>query len=173
MTDQPHPVPQPSETNTAGTTGFILSLVFLCTGGFLSPISLVVSFFGLRKEPRGLATAGVLISGLGTLAAVVIAIVLLSAGREVVDFVETQKLREQAEAEIAAGTQLVRSWIDDHGYVPDEVEGNAILREAGLDDPWERELRFELADGQWRVSSAGPDGAIDTADDVGGLWLSR
>ena len=33
-------------------------------------------------------------------------------------------------------------------------------------DGWDRELRYLVADGEGRISSAGPDGAFDTPDDV-------
>ena len=53
--------------NLVGMIGFVLSIVsLLFFFGVASPISLCVSLFGLKKEPRGFAIAGTIISALGT-----------------------------------------------------------------------------------------------------------
>lgn len=54
--------PPPKKSNALGLTGFILSLLSPCTCGLLAPIALLLSIIGLFKEPRGLATAGTVIS---------------------------------------------------------------------------------------------------------------
>ena len=68
--NQPTPSGQPHRqqgqpTNGIGLTGFIFSLVGLFLCGIPSVIGLVISAFGLRKEPRGLAIAGVIIGLIG------------------------------------------------------------------------------------------------------------
>ncbi len=56
-----------SGTNGFGLAGFIISLVSVLTFFLLSPVGLILSIIGLRKAPRGLAIAGVVIGGCFTL----------------------------------------------------------------------------------------------------------
>lgn len=56
------------------------------------------------------------------------------------------------------------------GQVP-EGEGVAVLREAGLtnfpaEDPWGGEIRYSGSGTEYEITSAGPDKAWGTADDV-------
>ncbi len=56
-----------SSENVLGLIGFVLSIVsLLLFFGAASPVSLCLSLFGLRKQPRGFAIAGTVISALGT-----------------------------------------------------------------------------------------------------------
>ena len=58
----------PPPSNGLGVAGFVLSLLgFLGTCGLLSPIGLILSLIALRKQPRGLAIAGVIIGAVGSL----------------------------------------------------------------------------------------------------------
>ena len=65
-------VVQQAPSNNLGLAGFITSLVSLLSCGLLSPISLILSFIGLFKRPRGFAIAGTIISGLELLAIILI-----------------------------------------------------------------------------------------------------
>lgn len=54
--------------NSLGTAGFICSLLGLIIScGILSPVGLVMSLIALKKQPRGLATAGVVLGIIGSL----------------------------------------------------------------------------------------------------------
>src|SRR6056297_1203570 len=55
------------ESNTLGTAGFVTSLVGWVTCGVLCPIGLLLSVIALFKAPRGMAIAGTIIGGLGSL----------------------------------------------------------------------------------------------------------
>ncbi len=58
-------VVQQQPTNGLGVGGFVTSLVSLVfTCGLLSPISLILCFIAIFKKPRGLAIAGLVISGI-------------------------------------------------------------------------------------------------------------
>lgn len=63
----PAAAPPPLGSNSMGVAGFVLSLASFATCGCLSPVALVVSLFGLRREPKTLAVAGVVLSLLGFL----------------------------------------------------------------------------------------------------------
>lgn len=54
-------------SNGLGVAGFVLSLIGLLSCGLLSPVGLILSLAGLSKEPSGLAVAGTIIGGLGSL----------------------------------------------------------------------------------------------------------
>jgi hypothetical protein len=55
------------ETNGLGTAGFVVSLVGVLTCGFLSPVGFLFSLIALFKPPRGMAIAGAVLGGLGSL----------------------------------------------------------------------------------------------------------
>lgn len=54
-------------SNSAGLAGFVISLVGLLSCGLLSPVGLIISMMGLKREPKGLAIAGVVIGLVGSL----------------------------------------------------------------------------------------------------------
>lgn len=58
---------QQAPSNGLGTAGFVVSLVGFVTCGILCPLGLLLSFFGLLKPPRGMAVAGTILGGLGSL----------------------------------------------------------------------------------------------------------
>jgi hypothetical protein len=64
------PAPQPRPTNGLGIAGFVISLVGLlggCLGAVvLCPLGLILSAIGMRREPRGLAIAGLILGIIGS-----------------------------------------------------------------------------------------------------------
>jgi len=54
-------------SNSLGLAALIVSLVATFSSGLLGPIGLILSAFGMRRRPRGLAVAGVLIGLAGSL----------------------------------------------------------------------------------------------------------
>ncbi len=58
--------PPQGGTNTLGIIGFIFSIIGFFTGIFLIP-GLILSLFGLRKKPRGLAIGGMVVGAAGLL----------------------------------------------------------------------------------------------------------
>ncbi len=67
LRDQQYRQSAGSGTNGFGLAGFIISLVSVLTMFLLAPVGLILSIIGLRKAPRGLAIAGVIIGGFFTL----------------------------------------------------------------------------------------------------------
>ena len=75
----PDPTATPTEihvhtpnSNSLATAGLIVSIVGLFTAGILSPIGLLMSIFAFFKPPRGMAVAGIVIGGLGTVVLLVL-----------------------------------------------------------------------------------------------------
>lgn len=63
-----HNAPTPTPSNGLGVAGFVTSLVgLLLTCGLLCPLGFIFSLVALRKQPRGMAIAGAVIGGLGSL----------------------------------------------------------------------------------------------------------
>lgn len=80
----PAPAPEPKPSNGVGKAGFILSIIGCCVGWFpyggfvLWFLGLLFSFIGMFKRPKGLATAGLIISLVG-LVEVIIAFTVIMA----------------------------------------------------------------------------------------------
>lgn len=156
----------PAPTNGVGTFGFIISLVgLLLTCGFLSPLGLLISFFGLFKAPRGLAIAGTVLGlvGSGVLATfgmAMLGVVMLAVG------VGQAAMIEQTKATISSARGVIEQHRADMGQLPDGVEGNKLILQ--FKDAWKRDLHYEGEQGasKFVIRSAGMDGKLNTEDDV-------
>ena len=62
MSDQPPTPGAPPPSNTMGIVGLVLGCCSFATCGLLAPLGIVFSGIGMRREPRGLAIAGLIIS---------------------------------------------------------------------------------------------------------------
>lgn len=64
-------------SNGLGVAGFVISLIGFLSCGVISPLGLILSVAGLSKEPRGLAIAGTILGGLGSIWVVVLVVLFL------------------------------------------------------------------------------------------------
>lgn len=152
----PSAPPLRSQTNGLGIAGFVVSLVGILTCGLTSPIGLILSLFALKREPRGLAIAGTVIGGLGTL--VVVGLVVMVMGNpDVWNGVKTGFTLTKAHAAIEEAR-------GEDGALPGEEEGNRLIEE--FEDGWGNPLIYELDGDHYVIRSAGPDGKFGTADDI-------
>jgi hypothetical protein len=148
-----------------GLVGFILSLcglLFAC----LFPIGMIVSLCGLGKQPKGFAIAGTVIGAVGTLLLILIFVLYgamiaacIGVASSMQPVIDTQSALSEAEGQID-------QWEIDNGELPDETVGNELI--SGINDGWERPLRYELSEDAvngYVVRSAGADGEFDTDDD--------
>ncbi len=170
---QPNPPfqtpPARAQTNGWGVAGFVVSLVgFLgsCLGGaILCPLGLIFSIIGVRREPRGLAIAGIVLGALGSVWAVVAMLIFgtLTAGCLGLAMSQVPNIIAINEA-----SQGVQKYYKEKGQLPaslDEVaaavpgtptkgkDGTAIVYT--VDDAHSFTLRLP-----------GPDGAMNTKDDI-------
>ena len=157
---------QQSQSNGLGIAGFVISLIsLLCLGGLASPLSLIMCAFGMRKEPKGLAIAGLILSIIGTLFAIPIflfgflGVILGALGIGVAIQVEA------AQSEMSEIAQAIRAVEISEGSTP------ASLGELDLDvglttDPWGNAYVYETTETGWRLSSWGFDEVAGTTDDV-------
>ena len=159
-----------NRSNGFGLAGFITALVGIVSCGLLSPIGVILSAIGLRKEPRGFAIAGLVIGLLGSiwlvlggLALGVMCAGLAAAGIKVGDLMPYGQTIDQMET----AQRAVASYVSAHnGELPADMA--TFLGDQGLNlaDAWKNAIRVERTDGGFRVWSAGPDGQFDSKDDV-------
>jgi hypothetical protein len=149
--------------NVPGLVGFIFSIVGLVTCGLLSPIAAVLSGVGMRREPRGLAIAGLVIGIVGTLELAAIATIMgvgyFAAKRASVILTSTFTTLSNSEM---ASRSVLASTVG--GALPEDADGNTAI--VGNVDGWGRPFRYHKFN-EWRseIRSAGADGLFDTADD--------
>lgn len=157
--------PPQSSSNTAGLIGFILSIVSLATCGVLSPIALLVSVFGLFKQPRGLASAGAVISGLTTLAIGGFFLMMALASKASYDEVQSAVMKAQTRDSLKNASRQIEQYRDEHGELPLGVEGNKLI--LSHQDAWGNALLYEYEDESldYAIRSLGPDGELGTGDD--------
>ena len=160
--------PQPAPSNTIGLVGFIVSILSLfLTCGLLSPLGLLISFFGLFKAPRGMAIAGTLLGALGsvwlaTMGFAMIATIMaaIGIGKAIVPMAETADAMNKAR-------KVVEQYQTEKGKLPDGIEGNKLILD--IKDGWKHSLQYEGdggPSGKFVIRSAGPDGNFNTADDM-------
>jgi len=150
------PPPRPSGTNGLGIAGFVVSLAGILTCGVAFPIGFILSLVALRRHPRGLAIAGTVIGGLGTLAAIALVVLVVSTP-EILDGFKTAITIAQAHA-------VIEEHRDENDALPGEEDGNALIEH--LEDGWGNPLRYEVTGDGYIIRSAGPDGEFGTRDDI-------
>jgi type II secretion system protein G len=139
---------QQAPSNGLGTAGFVISLIGFLTCGLLCPLGLLLSFFGILKPPRGLAIAGTILGGLGSLWLVLFGFAIIAgyiglstaasnaAKHEglVESVFESSKVKA-AKAQISAFEGQIDIYQLDVGSYPTTQQGLAALRVAPPDLP--------------------------------------
>lgn len=158
--------------NLWGFFGFGLSLFSFLTAGFLSPLALLLNLVGLRREPRGLAKAGTVLSLLGMALAGGIIALAVNADRQE-DARRQQRVEQVRNQELAERTRLTMRRAEaefdeftaaNSGQLPAWIEANMVAIKHK--DGWGESLRFDLDQDGAKLRSAGPDHQFDTADDL-------
>jgi len=162
-----HPSQTPQQ-NSVGLVGFVLSIVGIFTCGILCPIAMLISFFGLFKQPKGFAIAGTIIGFLGSVAFVAIvaitimtvftvATTLMALGDFLVEYGARYSPLFDAQQAVAV------EWADKEG-LPSEDEGNEIIQ--GKLDMWGNQIIYETTGKSYSLRSTGEDGIAGNEDDV-------
>ena len=153
--------------------GFPLSLFSLVfTVGLLSPVALVLNLVGLRQRPRRLATAGTVISLIGT--GIIAALAIGGVASEMQD----QRLREHATTQVriekeaaqtkatigVATAELVSYSENNDGYLPTDIDACILMLKH--EDAWGESLRYDEKLKHGLIRSAGPDRIFDNDDDI-------
>jgi hypothetical protein len=159
---------QPAPSNSLGVAGFVVSLLGLfATCGLLSPVGLIMSAFAMRREPRSLAIAGLVLGILGSLWLVIaiplglFAIVLGFIGVGMAyGYLDTAQRAERIETAIV-------SYQKEHAALPQSLADLRGLDAAALNDHWGHAFRFALdSEKSYSLTTDGQDGAPSTNDDM-------
>lgn len=158
-----HQEPAKRNENGLGLTGFIISLVgiFLC--GIPSIIGLIVSAFGLKKEPKGFAVAGLLLGLLGVIELLGVGFLAYQtyrlanqAGGLIREQLATQQLNAEA---ITIGYEWQES-----GNIPSQEKGDELV--LGKRDIYGNSIVYQSDGSSFSLRSAGPDEMLETDDDI-------
>lgn len=163
---------QPPPSNGLGLAGFIVSLIGLIVcAGFLGPIGLILSLFALGKEPRGFAIGGAVIGLLGSISAALIVMAftgVIGSGFSASQFFGGSFYYSPTNSSMdSASSDFDNYYANNNDTLPDEATGNAMV--SSYYDEWNTPLRYRpLANSTdtYELTSAGPDMAFDTADDI-------
>ena len=147
--------------NPAGVAGFSLSIIGLACCAPVAMVSLIISLLALKREPRGLAIAGVAIS--------IVAFVLNLVFAAIAYFT----LSMLGHGSAGAGFELIMDYstidveIQQAGSLPASLDELSLPAERTT-DPWGVSYFYEVYPdgGDYKLISLGPDGALGTSDDV-------
>ncbi|HEV7280576.1 MAG TPA: hypothetical protein VGN57_10255 [Pirellulaceae bacterium] len=166
-----YPPPQnPSGENQLGMIAMICGLLSLIMGCPLSIAAIILGFIGMKKEPKGMATAGLVLGIVtATLQLVALCFVVaiyglffgaLAAGAAgiaaMVPYAATESAFQRAASSIEAHH-------DATGAYPNEAEGTGLVQ--GTTDGWNHQIVYRLDGEEYILVSPGPDGILDNEDD--------
>lgn len=155
---------QQAPSNGLGIAGFVTSLIGVVTCGFLSPVGLLFSLFGLMKRPRGLAIAGTVLGLLGSAwlffvgFTLVLGFLGLSKAVNMIAEIESTRVKGRQAAEV------VEQERDRTGMLPGEAAGNQLV--SSHTDFWNRPFRYKRSGETFTIVSFGADGKEGTGDDL-------
>ena len=162
----------PPPSNGLGVAGIMnKNLGFLGTCGLLSPIGLILSLIALRKQPRGLAIAGVIIGAVGSLWFLVALLIFGFMVMGLLAIAGAGVAMTLPNIQTAGNMLEMRSEINEYhstlGKLPESVDAITTIKPDLKLDAWNHPIRYEITGSTtYELRSAGPDGAWNTADDI-------
>ena len=152
------PMP-PAESNPMGVAGFVCSIIGLISCGLASPIAVILSVIGMQRKPKGFATAGAIIGGVGTMMFIVTTIMIINTirtGREVMSNIGTQLERAGAQMVLNDAAQQIATVWEEDGTLPGQKRGDGMI--ASQRDPWGNSVLYEPSLGEDEDEDEGEDG---------------
>lgn len=144
--------------NPAGTVGLILAIL-----GPLAPIGVIVSLMGLRREPKGLAIAGVIVGILMTLLTIGCAGVIGWAFWVNMQIMDEQQDITQDYAAIQTAIEQYK--LDNNGQTPPDLNTLGLPADATT-SPFQDTYDYRTDGTNWSIGFVGEDGILDTQDDT-------
>jgi len=149
-----------------GIAGFVVSLVGFLSCGLLSPIGLILSIIGMRKEPKGLAIAGLILGILGTIGTIIIFGFFGLGAILAILGVAAAAGQIEASFEMPRIASEIESYEQTNGSPPPDLSVLTLDQDT-LEDHWDNTYRYTVRDdGTWMLSSDGEDGVQGTPDDI-------
>jgi len=156
-------------SNGMGIAGFVVSLVgLLACGGILWPVSLGLCIAGMKREPKGLAIAGLVISCVSAMLFFVMFLPLFilpfivgaAAG------VSTSSVLQNTSEQMALD-RMILAHVTQTGSLPPTIASLPLSDPSMAIDAWGTPYRLTLDPANaYTIDSAGPDKAFDTPDDL-------
>lgn len=165
------PPANPSGDNPLGMIAMICGLLSLVMGCPLSIAAIILGFIGMKKEPKGMATAGLILGIVTATLQLVVGCFILAiyglAFGAIAAVVSTAAAMQPAIDTDNALQQAAES-IESHkataGTYPTEAEGTSIVQ--GTTDGWKNQIVYRPDGEEYVLVSSGPDGILDNDDDV-------
>ncbi len=159
--------PRPAAENSLGLAGFILSVVGIISCGLLCPIGAILSLFGCRREPNGLAIAGLVIGIVGSLGLIIVFIFFGMALMAFFGMALGLGVYAEVEQDSVAIQSAIKEYVRQNGTVPSTLQQLPGLTADHVTDPWGNAYiyRPDASGGAYTVESCGPDGNAGTNDD--------
>lgn len=164
------PPPNSSGDNPLGLIAMICGLLSLILGCPLSIAAIILGYVGMKKEPKGMATAG-LILGIVTASLQLVFLCFFIAfygllfGAVAAGVAGVAALAPYGATETAF--QRAASSIEAHhesaGAYPSEAEGTSLVQ--GTLDGWNHQIVYRPDGDDYLLVSPGPDGILDSDDD--------
>jgi hypothetical protein len=151
-----------------GLAGFITSLVGIVSCGLICPIGAVLSFIGCFRQPRGFAIAGLIIGLIGSVWLLVLFFVIGAAGLVAILVALGVGGFGEVGMDMDDITERVQAYFASTGVGPATLTDVGGLSQDQLTDPWGTWYVYQLGPnpGEFTLTSAGPDAAFDTHDDI-------
>jgi len=163
--DQPMQQPRqqlpPKKENAVGLTGFIISLMGLFLCGIPSLMGLGISAVGLKKEPRGLAIAGVILGLIGLIELVFVGVMVYHGVRLAQSEIsEMNAMIAEVQLDEAA-VDVGEKW-NELERIPTQEEGDEMM--IGRNDMMDNSLVYQTDGSSFSIRAAGEDGILETED---------
>jgi hypothetical protein len=161
----PMPMPKapPTQENGWGLSGFIVSLAGIALCGLPSIVGVLLSAIGLRKEPRGLAIAGLVIGLIGILETVAFFTLIFTVYRAAETGMGAMK-NYAVEMQLRAQAEEIGTLWESTSQIPTQAEGDDLL--SGRRDAIGNSIVYETDGESFSLRTAGPDGILETDDDT-------
>lgn len=184
---------EPPPKNRLGVVAFVFSILGVtCLPVIGGVVGLICGIIAVRREPRGLSIAAIVISVVGgcllmpLLLLPALLLPALAKARAAAQAARNQVVQGSQATTVSESTVTVGSestvtvsingaqFVIKNGRMPKSIE--EIYPDGVPTDSWGKPLRIEVSEDPsnrgFAIWSAGPDGAVGTSDDERTVWIS-
>lgn len=172
--DGGQPTTEPTRLSALAVSAFVAGVLGVFPNCLvLPPIALLLAFLASRRikqfpgSLRGhwAVITAVILGCCGLVISALLVAIPIASGHAA----RRGTLRSAQQA-VQRADERVKAFADQHGTLPDDEEGALLLKDER--DPWDNPVVYERTDDLYQVVCFGPDGELDTEDDVcaGTYW---